>query len=847
VSTHAVTAEHRIVVLSEEPASPVARTSRGPQRPGVTMAATLAVAGILCFATFVAGGGLSLAPMTTFELTFTLAAGALLAGVVVFGPVDARVYGLWALGLLLAFTALTGLSVVWSVAPDASWQDAGRMLSYSGVFAAALALAWIAPGGWRALLGGIVLAAVVVCGYALLTKVLPNELGTSTETNFWARLQEPFGYWNAIGLTGAMGAIGCLWLGARRAGHALLNALSYPAMGLMILTVMLAYSRGALVALTVGTIVWMCVVPLRLRGARVLIVGGLGAAAVVGWDFSTHALSSNGVALASRVSAGHQLGVLIGAMLVVLTLVGIAIGFFGDRRAPSVTARRAVGIALAALLALAVLTALGGLAATKRGLTGTISHDLSSLTNPNAPVPANTPGRLTAVGSVRARYWKEALQIFAAHPALGAGAAGYETARLRYRKVPLDVRQAHGYVVQTLADLGLAGLAITLVLLFAWMVAAGRPTHPFDRRWTAKRSPPELAWRAVPTPYTPERVGLLTMLCVVITFGVHSFADWTWYVPGDACVALLCAGWLAGRGGLPAGNLAVPAGTLAAAVPAPILETPAAQEESSAPTQLAPDRAYGQSTSVYARSDSGGGQSDSGYVQGASGGAPGTPNGVHNRPLWRPPSARELGRIRVGLAIALVAGALLAAWTEWQPQRSVEASEQAVALLSSDPDAALGAAQAGVERDPLSAVALFRLSAVQRAIGENMLARTTLQKAVRLQPSDPETWLALGEYDLSSHPRAAVEELRAAVYLNPLSIPTQNAYVRALQATSTATASRRSKANALSPSERQTAQKRLRLALASKTRRAPGTPLAPRTATSSKPKSVKRATSARRV
>ena len=40
------------------------------------------------------------------------------------------------------------------------------------------------------------------------------------------------------------------------------------------------------------------------------------------------------------------------------------------------------------------------------------------------------------------------------------------------------------------------------------------------------------------------------MLCLVVVFGVHSFVDWTWYVPGDACVALLCAGWLAGRGPL---------------------------------------------------------------------------------------------------------------------------------------------------------------------------------------------------------------------------------------------------------------------------------------------------------
>lgn len=38
------------------------------------------------------------------------------------------------------------------------------------------------------------------------------------------------------------------------------------------------------------------------------------------------------------------------------------------------------------------------------------------------------------------------------------------------------------------------------------------------------------------------------MTAIVITFGVHSFIDWTWYVPGNVAVALLCAGWVAGRG-----------------------------------------------------------------------------------------------------------------------------------------------------------------------------------------------------------------------------------------------------------------------------------------------------------
>ena len=93
------------------------------------------------------------------------------------------------MALLLAFTALTALSVVWSVQPDDSWQDAGRMLAYSGVFAAAVALVRAAPARWPAVLGGLALAAVVVCGYALLTKVFPGQLDAH---DTYARLEEPY-------------------------------------------------------------------------------------------------------------------------------------------------------------------------------------------------------------------------------------------------------------------------------------------------------------------------------------------------------------------------------------------------------------------------------------------------------------------------------------------------------------------------------------------------------------------------------------------------------------------------------------------------------------------------------
>jgi hypothetical protein len=736
---------------------------------------TLLIAGVICFVTFVAGGGLNLAQMTVVELTLTIAGGLLVAAAVLFGRGGARAYGAWSIALLLAFTALTAISVVWSVQPDDSFKDAGRMLSYCAVFGAVVVLARTIPARWPAVLGGVVLAAVVVCVYALLTKIFPAHLDSG---DIYARLRAPYNYWNAIGLTAAMGAIGCIWLGARRTGHAVLTAAAYPAMGVMLLTLMLAYSRGALVSLLLGLVLWFCIVPLRLRGSAVLISGAIAAGGVVVWDFSTAALDDDNVALAARTHAGHQLGVLALAMVLALSFVGIAFGFWTSREAPSIVSRRRAGALLLSLLVLVVLAFCGALAASHRGFTGTISHTLHSVTDPHAPVPSNGPGRLTAVGSVRARYWNEALKVFKAHPLLGAGAEGYATARLRYRTETLDVRHAHGYVVQTLADLGIVGLVLTLALLLVWMAAAGRSTHPFNRRWTSweaasnwlRRRPGARApaWRRLavdgrPAPYTAERVAMLSMLCLVVVFGIHSLADWTWYVPGDAIVALLCAGWLAGRGPIETGSSAASARTLSFAALAASASGPAGASD-----PIGGERArYG----VW------------------------LPDLRELRERLRPSALRALGATRICIAVAAVIGALIAAWAEWQPQRSTNASQQALALLAHDPRGALSKAQTAVSRDPLSAQALFTLSAVQQETGRRALARATLQRAVRLQPSNPQTWLTLGQYDLTSDPLAAVSEIGASIYLNPESvsaeaiaqgnpeaIQVQNDYVQALSA-----------------------------------------------------------------
>jgi tetratricopeptide (TPR) repeat protein len=505
------------------------------RRVAVDAALTLGIGGLLAAVAFTAQGGLLLGRTTKTELVLLIGSGLVVAASALAAPAHGRLHGARTAGLFLALGLFTVASVAWAVQPSDAWVEANRTLTYAAVFAATIATVRALPDRWGAVLGGVALAGLVVSGYALATKVFPGALDPDA---IYARLRPPFGYWNSVGLTAALATPAFLWLGARRHGHPLVNVAAYPALGVLFVVVMLSYSRGALLALLLGVAFWFAVVPLRLRGAAVFGVAAAGAALVVLWAFSQDALTLDRLPLDVRVDAGHQLGLLVLGMMLGLTAAGLLISFGAATRPLGPSGRRNAGIAVLCALALVPVGAAIGLAQTERGLFGSIDHGVSELVDPKASSPSNDPSRLTSAGSVRARYWKEALQAFGDHPWVGVGAHGYATVRPLYREDQLDVLHAHGYVVQTLADLGLIGMALSLLALLAWAVAAARATGL--RR----------ADRA--EPFTPERIGLLTMVAVVVIFGVHSFVDWTWFVPGNALVAVVCAGWVVGRGPLSA-------------------------------------------------------------------------------------------------------------------------------------------------------------------------------------------------------------------------------------------------------------------------------------------------------
>ncbi|HEY7631558.1 MAG TPA: O-antigen ligase family protein, partial [Thermoleophilaceae bacterium] len=498
-------------------------------------AASVLIGAAFAGVAFGAKGGSDLGSLTWVEIIVIIAGALLIAAALVHGRRD-RLDGGSALLAFVALAALTTLSLGWSIAPDLTWIEANRTLTYLVVFAAGIALARLAPGAWSVLLKGLLLGAGAVVCYALASRVWPGQLAAN---EIYARIGQPYGYWNAVGVTAALAIPPAVWLGARRSGHAPANAFAYPLLGLLIVALFLSYSRGALAAAVIALLVWFAVVPLRVRSLAVIGVSVLGSAPVIVWALERDAFTKDLVPLSVRESAAGEFGLLLLTMVAVLLAAGLIIGFRVSREAPSPRIRRRVGLAAVSFAVLIPLVAFTSVAFSQRGLTGTISNRFHALTSETATTSGG-PQRLTQTSSSRGRYWRNAGHIYAAHPLDGTGAGTFGTARLRYRKDVLVARHAHGFFAQTMADMGTLGLIVVIAFAAAWLAAVFRTLGGRLR-----------PWRPGGAPWDAERVGVTALALSALVFGIHSSIDWTWFVPGCAVMGIFVAGFVAGRGPLP--------------------------------------------------------------------------------------------------------------------------------------------------------------------------------------------------------------------------------------------------------------------------------------------------------
>ena len=357
------------------------------------------------------------------------------------------------LGSVGGLVAWQGLSVLWSVAPDRSWDAFDKGLVALAFLGLGLVVGGVVRCSWVGVLMAALLGAVLV--WALLGKAIPALFEDGERV---ARLRNPVGYWNGLALLADFALPLGLWLGVRVGARAWLRVGGALLVYAAVLVVLLTVSRTGVAAGAVTVALWLVLAERRVEGALVALTGTVPAAAVAAFAFARPALVDDGQAYSDRVRDGAVFGVL--AVVGAAVVAGVVVWGSGRRleerdRVGRWLAGGAVGVAAVALVSLVL--AVGNPVAW--------AADQFS----ESGVTSNDPGRLLQASSNnRWQWWNEAWDVWEANRVVGAGANTFEVARRRLRENAVSVSEPHSVPLQLLADGGLVGL-----LLFVAAVGAG--------------------------------------------------------------------------------------------------------------------------------------------------------------------------------------------------------------------------------------------------------------------------------------------------------------------------------------------------------------------------------------
>jgi O-Antigen ligase len=445
-----------------------------------------------------------------------VAAWVLAAAVVLARPRPLSTPALAAVGCLAGLFVLSLVSMAWADDAGRAFIAAARVGGYLGLLV--LVVAAVPSTGIRPWLVGIAAGISLIVLVALASRCDPALFGGGDRSlaeqfaNAGGRLSYPIGYWNGLAACAALGLVLLAWLADSASPR--MRALAVGLMPAHWLTVYLTSSRGGLVAAVVGLAALVALGRRRLPRSLSIALGVAGGSVLL-----LAARGNSGfLAGADTSSARHY-----GALMAAATLAVGAIAAFVRLRANGWIERPRQTPRVKTRLAVPVAVVLGAIALVA---INPISR-YEEFSRPGFGASSFNPGQraiLSASGTGRAQFWSVALDAWESSPVHGVGAGNYELYWNAHPDGEIVVVNAHSLYLETLAELGPAGL----VLILGFLLAA-----------------PALMLRRL---RDRDDDDLAAALAIVAAGAVSAALDWTFQVPAAFAPVVVGVGAVAAAG-----------------------------------------------------------------------------------------------------------------------------------------------------------------------------------------------------------------------------------------------------------------------------------------------------------
>ena len=441
-----------------------------------------------------------------------------------FGLVRARLTsaGWIGLGLLVSYAAWTMLSLTWTVSAESTMTDVSQMLLY--VALALLVLLVQGRNAIRYMLHGLGTAIVAIAILSVLSRLrfewfaVPGvDISLPGATH---RLSYPIDYWNALAALMAIG-IPVLLYSASSARTLLARATAGACLPVLALCAFLTESRGGVVEIAIGLLLFIALAPEHLPKLGIMLVGGAGSALLIA-AASQRGAVRDGLRTALAAHQGKQ-------MIVITVTVALAVGMLVGAivlierhverpRLLAISRRQMTRLSgVGGLLAVVAFIAAGG-----PGFANREWHQFKSAALP--PDSSHTAlQRLQSVaGEGRYQYWQAAVREADLKPLTGTGAGTFQFWWAQHGTAAGGfVLDAHSLYIQALGELGYPGLAL-IASFIAWILLCG-------------------LWRVIRSRDADRRLALATATAGAFVFAISAAVEWIWFIPAlPVALFVLC-------------------------------------------------------------------------------------------------------------------------------------------------------------------------------------------------------------------------------------------------------------------------------------------------------------------
>jgi hypothetical protein len=378
-------------------------------------------------------------------------------------------------GSLTVLAGVTLASAAWAPSPENALADFNRTTLYLAVLLATMLGLRRASG--RRVADGIVLGLSGICLVSLGSRLFPGVFPAAKLSDVLpsavTRLSFPIGYWNGLALLLAIGAPLALRM-ALENRHQAVRAAGVGLQPAFAATVYLTSSRGGFFVYGLAVAAFVLLSSARWAASAAVATATAGAVVAIEVLRARPHLVDGPLDTASTHASGRSAALLIALVCAASgSAWAIAAAIAAESRwRPGVRMRQGalVGIALVLVL-LAVM-----------------AHPVRVWSEFKTPPTAATGDAgivqahlLSDNGSGRWQFWSSAVREWESAPIVGTGAGSFQEWWAAHGTLPMFIRNAHSFYLETLGELGIVGLVPAVTLIGTGVFAAIRRARSTGR------------------------------------------------------------------------------------------------------------------------------------------------------------------------------------------------------------------------------------------------------------------------------------------------------------------------------------------------------------------------------